>query len=136
MQGSLPSKVAAEQHLFPLQALSQPQHHHRADPSLQHEVHAVQSKGQLLLSPFQAREGKRKKALPSGNSALGVTNPEFAVVLFSSTRFTLHPSNITCSKQIRGWVILGLSASSYVFMCFLAAEGCAALPAAMLGAGQ
>lgn len=58
------------------------------------------------------------------------------MVLFSSTRFTLHPSNITCSKQIRGWVILGLSASSYVFMCFLAAEGCDALPAAMLGAGQ
>lgn len=76
------------------------------------------------------------KALLSGNSVLGVTNPEFVALLCSSTRCTVHPSNITCSKQMCGWVILGPSASSYVFMCFLAAGGCAALPAAVLRAGQ
>lgn len=52
--------------LFPLQALPQPQHYHGADPPIQHEVHAVQSKGQLLSCPFQARKGKRNSSPAHG----------------------------------------------------------------------
>eukprot|EP00075_Anas_platyrhynchos_P037728 XP_027326981.1 potassium channel subfamily T member 1 isoform X8 [Anas platyrhynchos] len=49
-----------------VQALPQPQHHHGADPPVQHEVHAVQSEGQLLLSPFQARKERARERLQPG----------------------------------------------------------------------
>lgn len=108
--------------LFPLQALPQPQHHHRAHPPLQHEVHAVQSKGQLLSCPFQARKGKRRSSPPTGpgKSMLRVTTVLLLKVLCSSaccSYYSVHLPEIICSKQISGQLSFGLVASSSVCMC-------------------
>lgn len=40
-----------------LQVVPQSQHHHRAYSSIQHEIHAVQSKGLLFTGSLQAGEG-------------------------------------------------------------------------------
>ncbi len=40
------------------QVVSQSQYYHRAYSSIQHEIHAVQSKGLLFTGPLQAGEGK------------------------------------------------------------------------------
>lgn len=40
------------------QIVSQSQHHHRADSSVQHEIYAVQSKGLLFTGALKAGEGE------------------------------------------------------------------------------
>lgn len=42
------------------QVVFQSQHHHRAHPPGQHEIHAVQSQGLLLLCSFQTGKGKSR----------------------------------------------------------------------------